>query len=108
MIQDIEKLEDEIVERLKVVDPDKIILFGSYARGTQTEDSDIDLYLFKNVTREEVRDIKFRARKSLPDLTFKYHLGFDILVAPEKYVREREDYFCRVDILQDGRILYAK
>ena len=33
---DIEKLKDEIVERLKPLDPDKVILFGSYAYGTPT------------------------------------------------------------------------
>ena len=40
---DIEKIKHEIVERLKPLDPDKIILFGSYAYGTPNEDSDIDL-----------------------------------------------------------------
>jgi len=38
---DIEALKHEIVECLKPLDPDKIILFGSYAYGTPTEDSDI-------------------------------------------------------------------
>lgn len=42
---DIEVLKHEIVERLKPLDPEKIILFGSYAYGTPTEDSDIDLYV---------------------------------------------------------------
>ena len=45
---DIEKLKDEIVERLKPLESDKIILFGSYAYGTLKEDSDIDLFLIKN------------------------------------------------------------
>ena len=39
---DIEVLHQEIVERLKPLDPDKIILFGSYAYGTPTADSDLD------------------------------------------------------------------
>jgi len=35
---------DEIKDKIaKEVHPEKIILFGSYAKGTQTEDSDIDL-----------------------------------------------------------------
>ncbi len=40
----IEKIKLEIVERLKPLKPDKIILFGSYAYGTPTEHSDIDLF----------------------------------------------------------------
>ena len=42
---DIEKLKPLIIERLKPLNPDKIILFGSYAYGKPNEDSDIDLYI---------------------------------------------------------------
>jgi predicted nucleotidyltransferase len=45
---DIEKLKPLIVERLKPLNPDKIILFGSYAHGTPNEDSDIDIFLLKD------------------------------------------------------------
>ena len=45
---DIAKIEREIVERIGPLSPDKIILFGSYAKGTPNEDSDIDLYVVTN------------------------------------------------------------
>ena len=45
---DIEEVKKEIVERLKPLNPDKIILFGSYAYGTPNENSDIDLYVVTN------------------------------------------------------------
>jgi predicted nucleotidyltransferase len=35
------------VERLKPLNPDKIILFGSYAYEIPNENSDIDLFLLK-------------------------------------------------------------
>ena len=44
---DIEKIKPEIIERLKSLKPDRIILFGSYAYGTPNEDSDIDLFLLE-------------------------------------------------------------
>jgi len=44
---DIENIKAEIVERLKLLNPNKIILFGSYAYGTPNKDSDIDLFLLK-------------------------------------------------------------
>jgi predicted nucleotidyltransferase len=34
---------DQLIAALKQSDPYQIILFGSYANGTTTEDSDIDL-----------------------------------------------------------------
>jgi predicted nucleotidyltransferase len=45
---DIEQIKLEIIERLKPLNPNKIILFGSYAYGTPNRDSDIDLYVVTN------------------------------------------------------------
>ena len=55
----IEELKPLIIERLKPPNPDKITLFGSYAYGTPTEDSDIDLFLLKdNLDIENMRSYK--------------------------------------------------
>jgi len=44
-----ERKLDEIKEQIvKAVSPEKIILFGSYARGNATEESDIDLLVVWN------------------------------------------------------------
>ena len=45
---DIEKLKQKIVKRLMPLQPEKIILFGSYAYGEPNEYSDIDLYIVTN------------------------------------------------------------
>ncbi len=39
----LDTIKKDIITRLKPLHLDKIILFGSYANGTQTQDSDIDL-----------------------------------------------------------------
>ena len=104
---DIEKLKPEIIDRLKPLKPDKIILFGSYAYGTQNEDSDIDLFLLKDDLRiEDSRAFEIEASMRVYDLVKKYKIGFDILSSPTEYINKREDYFYRVDILQNGRVLY--
>ena len=59
---DIEVLKLEIVERLKPLNPDKVILFGSYAYGTPTEGSDIDLYV---VTKDEFIPQSFREKMNI-------------------------------------------
>jgi hypothetical protein len=46
----LEAIKKEIVEQLKPLDPEKVILFGSYAYGQPTEESDIDLYI---VTKDD-------------------------------------------------------
>jgi len=106
---DIEKMSEEIVVRLKKLDPQKIILFGSYAAGTPDNDSDIDLFLVKDdLSMRTLTAYELQAMKSLQDLVSKYRIGFDILAAPTKELYAREDYFYKVEILQKGKVLYAK
>ncbi|MEA2028918.1 MAG: nucleotidyltransferase domain-containing protein [Campylobacterota bacterium] len=58
----IEELKVEIVTRLKPLNLDMIILFGSYANGTPHEDSDIDLYV---VTNDEFIPQSWREKNNL-------------------------------------------
>ena len=44
----IENFKPIILENLKSLKLDKIVLFGSYAYGTPNEDSDLDLYIVTN------------------------------------------------------------
>ena len=106
---DIEKLKLEIIERLKPLNPNKIILFGSYAYGQPNNDSDIDLFLLKdNLHLDDIKYYSRNARKKIRDLIYKYQIGFDILSAPTKYIENRDDYFYKVDILQKGKVLYEQ
>ena len=89
----IEELKPLIVERLKPLNPDKIILFGSYAYGTPTEDSDIDLFLLKdNLDIENMRSYKLELQKKLFDIQKKYLLGIDIFVDSTKRMEDRIKY----------------
>jgi len=70
---DIQKIKSEIIERLKPLNPNKIILFGSYAYGTQNNDSDIDLYVVTNdefmpQNWREKMQIKLKFSKALRDI----------------------------------------
>lgn len=47
----IDKLIEEIVLGYE---PEKIYLFGSYASGKQTSDSDIDLFIIKNTSKRKI------------------------------------------------------
>lgn len=59
---DIEVLKHEIVQRLKPLNPERVILFGSYAYGTPNEESDIDLYV---VTKDDFIPQSFREKSTL-------------------------------------------
>lgn len=105
---DIEKIKPEIIERLKPLKPDKIILFGSHANGTATEDSDIDLFLIKDdLELDKSTEYEIEAKKRLRDIIFKYSTGgIDILSASMSYVETREDYFYKIEILKNGKVWY--
>ena len=108
---DIEKLKKEIVDRLKPLNPYKIILFGSYAYGNPTKDSDIDLYIITNDefmprSWREKMHIKLRYAKALGDL--RERLDIDIIVHTKKMHEKFLEYdsiFSR-DILSKGQVIY--
>jgi len=88
--EQIEEIKRRIVKNLK---PQKIILFGSYANGTPTEESDLDLLIIMDSdlpTRIQQRKV----RKMLSDL----RIPVDVIV---KTTKEFETY---KDII--GTVIY--
>jgi len=78
---DLEEVGKEIVKLLQPLYPVKIVLFGGYAPGTVTEDSDIDLHAVTNddfiphnrrekskVCQKVAKSIQGTLRKFLADL----------------------------------------
>ncbi len=99
----IEQVKPEIISRLSWLNPDKIILFGSYAFGNPTEDSDVDLFLLKDdLELDQIRDFE----RVLEFYSSNTKIGFDILSAPTGELEKKDDYFYKVDILQNGVVLY--
>ncbi len=103
---DIEKKINDVVQRIAAkFHPDKIILFGSFAWGTPTEDSDVDLFIIKN-TNVSTRD----AAREISGFIFPRPFPLDIIVYKPEQVDDRQkqgDFFIR-DIFAKGKVLYAK
>ena len=82
--------------------PERIVLFGSYAQGRPTEDSDVDLLIvmaFDGKSAHKSVEIRLKLRPSFP---------VDLLVRTPATVRERlaiGDTFMR-DILDTGKVMY--
>ncbi|MEK7146791.1 MAG: nucleotidyltransferase domain-containing protein [Patescibacteria group bacterium] len=99
-----EKIQEVTEKIVREFQPEKIILFGSYAWGTPTQDSDVDLFIVKETlnTRETAREIdgSIRPRPFPIDL---------IVYKPEsvKNALAANDFFIK-DIIAKGRVLYAK
>ncbi len=95
----IDQVVEQIVEKFK---PQKIILFGSYARGNPRPESDVDLLVVMDTPLKE----------SKQSLEIHRHLnvmfGLDLIVHTPKRLKERVDmgdWFLR-DVLKEGKVLY--
>lgn len=98
-------LIDEIVRRiLSVAKPDRIILFGSAARGTMGKDSDIDLLVVQS-SPFDPREEYVRIRKSLRGLGYP----FDILFISTDRFEESKGVIGGIAYPADkyGRVIYA-
>lgn len=83
--------------------PQKIILFGSYAYGTATEDSDVDLLIVMPRRRYRGEGMSVQIRHGVPR---KFPL--DLLVRTPAEVARRlrwGDFFMR-EIMERGEVLY--
>lgn len=95
----IHQVSDEIARRFR---PERIILFGSYAYGTPTEDSDVDLLV--------VLPFEGRTAKQAHAIRSAVYAGFamDLIpITPDrlKYRLEIEDFFLR-EVVEKGQVLY--
>ena len=93
---------DRIVEGFQ---PSRLVLFGSHARGTTTESSDVDLLvILPNVS--EKRDTAIEIRRALGDLP----VCKDIVIATPEEVIRRGHLVGTVlrSALREGKVLYEQ
>jgi len=98
-IEQIKELGCRIGEAFR---PQRVILFGSYAQGRPTPDSDVDLLVITELEGRPVDksvEIRMRVRPSFP---------VDLIVRTPEKVRERlamGDGFMK-EIITEGKVLY--
>ena len=102
-----------IIEKLKATDPEKIILFGSYAYGEPSDDSDLDILV---VTGDDIIPSNFseksliylRISKAISDI--KKEFPVDLIVHTKPMHNEfiqKNSLFAR-ELLEKGKVIYEK
>jgi len=96
------KMVQRLVERF---DPEQIILFGSYARGTAGPESDIDLLVIMPVTGSK-RAKQVEARVALRE----FDVPKDIIIATPDEVARRSNIVGTLirPALREGKVLYVR
>lgn len=95
----IDQVVQQIVEKFK---PQKIILFGSYARGNPRPESDVDMLVVMDTPQKEIQQAIQICQQ------IEYRFGLDLIVHTPKYLAKRVkmgDWFLR-DVLEEGKVLY--
>ena len=99
--EDIQATCDDIVREFE---PLQVILFGSYAYGTPTEDSDVDLLVVMDIPESETRRQTVEIRQRIPR-----RFPMDLLVRSPAEIAYRisyNDWFLR-EITEKGEVLYG-
>ena len=84
--------------------PDKIVLFGSYAKGNPGPDSDVDLLVIMD-TKQSTWDLAVEI-----SLALKHSFPMDIIVRTPQEIDSRlqqGDFFIR-SIMESGKVLYER
>jgi len=104
-------ITDEVVRVAKESLGDKlesVILYGSYARGDQTDESDIDVIILANISAEDSGRERRKIRELLNYIDLEYDVLLSISVTDSitfnKYMRVEPFY---QNVVRDGVILSA-
>ena len=98
----IERMTRRLVRRF---DPEKIILFGSHARGTPGPDSDVDLLVVLPISGSK-RQRQLEIRLALHDI----RVPKDIIVSTPEEFAWRRDVVGTMEYpaVREGRVLYDR
>ncbi len=98
---DIIEYANEVARKFQ---PERIILFGSYAEGKATADSDVDLFVEMNHTQSSFQQALV-IRKAI-----KRTFPLDLVVKRPSEIQQRlqqNDFFLKT-IMDDGQVLYER
>ncbi|MDO8687671.1 MAG: nucleotidyltransferase domain-containing protein [Dehalococcoidales bacterium] len=91
-----------LIDSLKIMNPERIILFGSYAYGTPEVDSDVDLL----VIMETLDPFHRRIQKLRPLLPRNKAVDL-IVLTPEEYQQSKSTNPLVKEIAEKGKVVYG-
>lgn len=102
-VQEIEEMKRRLVEQLA---PERVYLFGSFASGTNTPESDVDFYV---VVPDEGQDLAELTAKAYKAVRKSKKRPVDILVGTAAVFEERKDIPSSVEreVYRKGVLLYG-
>lgn len=99
-----EKINEVIDRIVKNINPEKIILFGSYAQGNPGEDSDLDILVIK-----EMKMPRYKRTREVKKYLRGLKIPIDVIVYTKKEIKEWEGTKTAFinQAIKRGKLLYG-
>ena len=99
---------EEMLQRVYGNKLKAVILYGSVARGTATEESDIDIMVLIDGTAQELRAFEDQLSDVSTDISIKYFKVFSIIdISYQEYMQCMNTLPFYKNVSQEGVVLYA-
>lgn len=87
----------------------QVVLYGSYARGDYTSESDVDIMILLDLSDMEIKNY----RHQLSDMTFDFNMDYGLDVKPiakseGHFMKWMENYPFYSNVRREGILLYGR
>jgi len=87
---------------------EKVILFGSYARGDYDEESDIDIMVIADIAVEEAHEVRKKIHASMGRIGLEHDVLVCLIMACSDIFHKSKDVAgFYINVQKDGVLLYA-
>lgn len=88
---------------------ERIILYGSYARGDNTDESDIDIMILLDCSADEIRKLRSATTEMASDISLEEGVFLSVLLRDKKNFDENADFLpFYQNVAREGISIYGK
>lgn len=86
----------------------RIILYGSYARGDNTEESDIDIMIVLNCDADEIKRLRHLTAEMVSNISIEREVFLSVLLKDRKHFEDNLDFLpFYQNIAREGIAIYG-
>ena len=108
----IKNILDELIENIRNIYGEKlkeIVLYGSYAKGLEDEESDIDIMVLLNLDDNEIRSYNKKLIEIINDISYKSMKVISLVdMSYDKFINWVNVVPFYKNVLNEGVVLYGR